>query len=166
MGDAVEFHWDEQRTRRSTVLLCALGAPGLLLTLVDGIEPKILGLSWSAAFCIFAYVVYSRGSRKEPVVTVSAEGIHDRRISPAPIAWKHIARIEEFEAENVPFVGIDFVDSKAALADGNLMVRIIAPVQRLLGFPAVSINTSLLDGSDADVADAVRRFRPALVDDD
>ena len=163
MGGAVNFRWDKRRTRRGTLLLLAIGAPGLLLAFQDGVDAKVLGLAWSAAFALLAAAVYSRGARTEPVVTVSDEGIHDRRISAAPITWDRIAHIEGFEAENVTFVGLDFHDAKAALVDAKLLVRAIAPMHRLFGFPAVSINTSLLDGSDADLIAAIGEFHPTLL---
>ncbi len=166
MSDAVHFHWDKRRTRRGTALLLAIGAPGLLLAFQDGVDAKVLGLAWSAAFALLAAAVHSRGARTEPVVTVSDEGVHDRRISAAPIAWDRIAHIEGFEAENVTFVGLDFHDAKVALADAKPLVRAMAPIHRLFEFPAVSINTSLLDGSDADVIAAIEKFHPGLLQRD
>jgi hypothetical protein len=162
----MHFHWDKRRTWRGTVLLSALGAPGLLLAFQDGADAKLLGLVWSAAFGFLAAAVYSRAADTEPVVTVSGEGIRDKRVSATPFAWDRIARIEGFEAENVTFVGLDFHDAKLTLADAKLLVRIIAPIHRLFRFPAVSINTSLLDGSDADLMAAIKKFRPSLIQDD
>ena len=166
MGDAVLFHWDKRRTWRGATLLLVLGAPGLLLAFQDGVDAKLLGFAWTVAFALLAVAVYSRGARTEPVVTVSDEGVHDIRVSATPIAWDRIARIEGFEAENVTFVGLDFHDAKLTLADAKLLVRIIAPIHRLFRFPAVSINTSLLDGSDADLMAAIKKFRPSLIQDD
>jgi hypothetical protein len=82
MGGAVHFHWDKRRTRRGTVLLLVLGAPGLLLTFQEGVDAKLLGFVWAATFALLAAAVYSRGARTEPVVTVSDEGVHDRRARP------------------------------------------------------------------------------------
>jgi hypothetical protein len=166
MGDAIHFHWDKHRTWRGMVLLLALGAPGLLLAFQDGVDAKLLGLVWSAAFGFLAAAVYRCGAKTEPVVTVSEEGIHDKRVSATPIPWDRIARIEGFEAENVTFVGLDFHDPKVALADSKPLVRVVAPIHRLFRFPAVSINTSLLDGGDADLIAAIKKFRPSLLHDD
>ena len=71
--------------------------------------------------------------------------------------------MEEFDAENVSFVGLDFDDPKVALAHAKLLVRLIAPVHWLLGFPAVTINTSLLDASDNASVAAIQRFQPTLL---
>jgi len=163
MTEAAHFFWDKRRTRRGAMVLLAIGAAGLLLVLNDGLEAKILGVIWSIAFAILAAAVHSRGHSDAPVVTVSEAGLHDRRISRAPIAWSSIAHIEGFDAEHVPFIGIDFHDARKALTGAKPLVRFTAPLHRLLRFPAVSINTSLLDGTDEDVIRAIARFRPALL---
>jgi hypothetical protein len=159
----VHFYWDRRRTRRGAALLIAIAAAGSSLMLIDDVDAKVLGLAWGIAFAALAGVVYSRGSKRQPIVTISTRGILDRRISAEPIQWDSVARIVAFEAENVPFVGIDFHDAKAALGTAKPLVRMIAPMHRLLGFPAVSINTSLLDASDEDLIRAVETIRPALV---
>ena len=166
MSDAIHFYWDRRRTRRGAIVLLTIGAAGLLLLFQDGSDAKALGAFWLAAFTLFAAAVDRRGNRGEPVVTVSDAGIHDRRVSAALIAWEAISRIGGFEAENVHFIGLDFHNPAAALADAKPLVRFIAPAHRLLQFPSVSINTSLLDGSDGDLLAAIREFRPRLVEAD
>lgn len=161
--DAVDFHWDKRRTRRGALLLAVLGLAGLALVGLDGIDAKALGIGWFVSFAALSSAVLSRGTKSAPVLTISPEGVHDRRISTAPITWEKIARIEGFEAETVTFVGLDFLDARSTLADAKPLVRVFAPLHRLLGFPAVSLNTSLLDGGDRDVIAAIERFRPSLV---
>jgi hypothetical protein len=166
MSEAVHFCWDKRRTRRSAALLLAIGACGLLIVLSDGLDAKILGVTWATAFAILAAAVYSRGYSDAPVVSVSEAGLHDRRISKLPIAWSSIAHVGGFDAENVPFIGVDFHDPGEALGGAKPLVRLIAPIHRRLRFPAVSINTSLLDGSDEDLIAAIQRFRPGLSQQD
>jgi hypothetical protein len=166
MAETANFFWDKRRIRRGAVLLLAIGAGGLLMLLSDGLDAKILGVAWAAAFAILAAAVYSRGYSDAPVVTVSDAGLHDRRISKSPIAWSSIAHVEGFDAEHVPFIGVDFHDAGKALRDAKPLVRLIAPMHRLLRFPAVSINTSLLDVSDEDLIAAIQRFRPDLSQQD
>jgi hypothetical protein len=163
MPEAVEFHWEKRRIYRGAVILLAIGFPGVLLATMEGVDAKSLGLAWTAGFVALAAGVYSRSFKSGPVITISANGLHDRRISAESIPWVRIARMEEFDAENVSFVGLDFDDPKVALAHAKLLVRLIAPVHRLLGFPAVTINTSLLDASDNALIAAIQRFQPTLL---
>lgn len=159
----VHFYWNRRRTRRGATLLIAIAVAGSSLMLIDDVDAKVLGFAWGLSFAALAGAVYSRGSKVQPVVTISTFGILDRRISAEPIHWDSIARIVAFEAENVPFVGLDFHDAKATLATAKPLVRMMAPLHRLLGFPAVSINTSLLDARDEDLLRSVEAIRPALV---
>ena len=163
MPEAVEFHWEKRRIYRGAVILLAIGFPGVLQATMEGVDAKSLGLAWTAGFVALAAGVYSRSFKSGPVITISANGLHDRRISAESIPWVRIARMEEFDAENVSFVGLDFDDPKVALAHAKLLVRLIAPVYRLLGFPAVTINTSLLDASDNALVAAIQRFQPTLL---
>jgi hypothetical protein len=128
-----------------------------------GVDAKSLGLAWTAGFVALAAGVYSRSFKSRPVIAISANVLHDRRISAESIPWVRIARMEEFDAENVSFVGLDFDDPKVALAHAKLLVRLIAPVHWLLGFPALTINTSLLDASDNASVAAIQRFQPTLL---
>ncbi len=163
MPELIEFYWDRHRIYRGAILLLMLGSPGVLLTTMEGIDATCLGLAWVAGFLTLAAVVYSRSFDSLPVITISTDGLHDRRISTKPIPWVRITCIEEFDAENVSFVGLGIDDPKAALADAKLLVRLIAPLHRLLGFPTVTINTSLLNTDDHTLIAAIERFQPALL---
>ena len=104
-----------------------------------------------------------RARDREPVVTVSAAGLCDRRIKDGVIPWPAISHIETFEAEHVPFIGLEFHDPKTVLADAKPMFRWFAPLQRFLRFPSASMQMSLLDGSGEDAVAAIARFAPEKV---
>ena len=163
MPEVIELHWDKQRIYRGAIFLLTIGAPGLFLATMEDVDAKSLGLAWALAFFALAAAVYGRSFNIEPVITISTHGVHDRRISAEPIPWARIARVEGFDAENVTFVGVDFDDPKFALAHAKPLVRLIAPVHRLFGFPSVTINTSLLDADDAALVTAIELFRPTLL---
>lgn len=162
MTAVLELHWDRRRLRRGALLMAAIGAGGVILFTQDDPSAYWLGGAWIAAFAALALAILGRGRRSGPVVTINAEGIHDRRISASALAWDAISRVEGFDVEHVSFVGLDFHDATTALARAKPMVRFFAPLHRLLRLPAVSINTSLLDGSDADLLAAIARWRPEL----
>lgn len=162
MEDAVQFRWDPRRLNWFTGLLALIGAPGVLLLGVADPGAKVFGAGWAAMFCAGCFALIKRRSDRDAVVTVSNIGIFDRRISSAVIPWSAVSRVEGFEAENVPFTGLDFHDAKTALAAAKLIVRLFAPLHSLMRFPAVSINMNLLDGTGADLHAAISRFRSEL----
>ena len=161
MGESIEFRWDRRRLATGAVAFAVIGALGVVMLLQPDWGMKALGLAWMAAFGYGAVHMLSLRADRQPVVTISATGLRDRRIKPTPISWAAIANFEEFEAENVPFVGLTFHDRKAALADARPLVRIFAPLHRLIGFPEVSISTALLDGTDAELVAAIARCTAA-----
>ena len=158
-----EFHWDARRLTWLAGWIGVIGAAGLGLLLVDDWSVKALGLAWAAVFGIGVRALLRRRKISAPVVVVSADGVLDTRILAAPIPWSALNRVEAFEAENVPFIGLHFADIDAALAHAKPSVRRIAKVQRGLGFPPASINMSALDGSDEDLLAAIAVFRPELL---
>ncbi len=100
---------------------------------------------------------------RAPVVSVDGEGLHDRRIAGERFRWDEISAVEAYEAENLTWVGLDFKEPAASLAKTGWLVRLSAPLHRLLRFPRVSISMALLDGSSDDLISAVRARRPDLV---
>ena len=82
------------------------------------------------------------------------------------IPWVAISGVEAIDAEHVAFIGLEFHDPKAALSSARPMMRLMAPLHRLLRFPSASLQMSLLDGSGEDLLAAIRQFRPGLVGSD
>lgn len=140
-------------------MLLGIGVCSLPLVFAGDVDGKILGIAWTTAFALLARTVFNRGSDRTAVITISASGFHDKRVSKLPIPWAEILHAELFEAEQIPFLGFDLRDRRAVLRNTKLLVRFVAPLHRLLGFPAISINTSLLDGTDEEVMAAIERFR-------
>jgi len=159
MGDQVDFYWDRRRTRRGALVLLAIGVCGLPLILAGDVDGMVLGIGWAAALTLLAGMVFKRGSDRRPVITISEDGFLDRRVSRRAIPWTEIVRPEIFEAEQFPFLGFDLRNRGRALKDSKPLVRIVAPFHRLLGLPAISINTSLLNCSDEDVMAPIDRFQ-------
>ena len=81
MPEVIELHWDKQRIYRGAIVLLTIGAPGLFLATMEGVDAKSLGLAWALAFFALAAAVYGRSFNIEPVITISTHGVHDRRIS-------------------------------------------------------------------------------------
>ena len=54
MPEMVELHWDKQRIYRGAIVLLAIGAPGLFLATMEGVDAKSLGLAWALAFVALA----------------------------------------------------------------------------------------------------------------
>lgn len=165
MEDCAQFRWDSRRLNWYSGLVALIGAAGLLFVWQQGWDVKALGLGWMAAFIWGCVSLQRRKSDTEPIVIVSTEGIRDRRISDSVLPWNAISRVESFDAEHVPFVGLEFHDPKAALEHAKSMVQLFAPIHSLLRFPAVSISMSLLDGNGAELIAAIRRFKPEVVND-
>ena len=158
-----EFRWNPQPLKWIAGLLVLVSGLGFVMTDESGSRSDPLGLLWTAAFLWCAWRVYSRVWDRDPVVTVSAAGLFDRRIRRDVMAWSTIAQIEPFEAESTPFIGIEFHDPKAALADAKAMFRLSAPLQRLMRLPSASMQMSLLDGSGDELIAAIERFAPGKV---
>ena len=161
MDDVVQFRWDKRRLNWFIGLFAMIGVPGLLLFGAADIGAKTFGLVWAALAGIGIFALARRKRISEPVIEISSQGIFDRRIANAVLPWRAISNFEEFEAEHVPFVGLDFHDARKALADAKPIVRLNAPLHKLFRFPAVSIQMGLLDGTEADLLAAIRHFRPA-----
>ena len=159
---AEHFRWNARGITRATSLAALIGAPGLLLLRDPDFAVKVLGVVWAAPFAVLALALLKRRHDRDPVVTVSAEGLRDRRISDQTFAWAAISRVEGFDAENVAFVGLEFHNPKTELRTAKWHWRLFAPMHRLLRFPSITLQMSLLDGSDADVLAAIARFRPDL----
>lgn len=158
-----EFRWDARRLSWLAFFIAVIGAGGVAMLFVDGWDVKLLGGLWAAIFGYGTFALLRRRTIHEPVVIVSADGILDTRILERPIPWAAIARVEAFEAEHVPFIGLHFKDIAAALAEAKPTVRILAQVQRWIGFPPVSINMTPLNGSNEDLVHAIAVFQPDLV---
>lgn len=157
--DRVEFRWDPARLKWSAGLLVAIGLSGLLLLGETDASVRVLGAVWAIVFAIGAWRVLRHIGDREPVVSVSAEGLRDRRIMDGVIPWASISNIENIDAEHVPFAGLEFHESKAVLANAKLMVRVTALLNRLLRFPDATLQMSLLDGNDEELHAAIRRYR-------
>lgn len=162
MQEAIEFRWDSRRLNWYTGLMALVAAPSLLLLFQPGADVKTLGIAWASACALAAIALQKRKRVSLPVVTVSEQGIFDRRVSETAFAWNAITSVEGFDAEHVQFVGLEFQNPGAALAHCKPLIRIFAPLHRLFKYPSVSINMGLLDGSDADLLQAVCHFRPEL----
>ncbi len=163
LPNSVEFRWSKPKLIRMAGLLLCIGALGFLMLGEDGLDVQALGLAWMMSFAWGAWSVLRRRSDLEPVVVVSAEGLRDRRIKDGAVPWAAISSVETMDAEHVPFVGLEFHDPAHVLADAKFLMRVCAPVNRLLRFPSASAQMSLLDGSGEDLIEAIRAFRPDLI---
>lgn len=157
--DRVSFCWSRGALLATAALMAGIGALGLLMLLQPESMVRAAGLAWFCAFALFAGLLLARLADTKPVVTISAAGIHDRRISEAPIPWHALADVQGFEVENSSFVGLNFHDPRTALAGAKTVQRLFAPLHPLFGLPAVSISMMLLDGGDDDLLAAMAKHR-------
>lgn len=153
--DRVQFRWDRRALFRGAVTFAIIGALGIAMAPLGDAGMWLLGLAWAAVFGYGAMHMWRLRSEREPVITIDAAGLRDRRIRVAVIPWDAIAHVEGFEAEGIPFVGLSFHDRKAVLADARPLVRVFAPIQALLRFPEVSVSMALLDGSEEELLAAI-----------
>jgi hypothetical protein len=97
------------------------------------------------------------------VLTIDEHGILDRRIMDHRIAWQEIAAICETDITRSHVVDIALRWPKDTLAQTRWHVRLGAYCQTGYGIPAVTLNMCLVDGSVADVLDAIAKYRPDLL---
>lgn len=162
MTDATEFRWHRPSIRRIELLLAPVLAIGVLLLLSDGAEAWIMGVAWLAVFLSLIARLEWHARRNCIVITVNREELFDRRMSYHPFAWAEIVSVEDFEAEHMRYVGIVLKEPRATGARLRWLPRVAYPLQRLLGFPGLSISMSLLDGTTDDLVAAIQRLRPDL----
>ena len=159
----VHFHWSGSSLKLCAAFVTFLFVLGLPMLVSDELDVRLAGIGWMFLFAWLMGMFWRRLQQKVPVITVDALGLLDRRMAREAFLWNEIARIEAVEAENTHWVGLEFADPKRSLPKTNRLVRACAPLQRLMGFPRISISMSLLDGSTHDLLAAIRSFRPELI---
>ena len=160
---AVHFHWNGSSLKLCAAFVTLLFVLGLPMLVSDELDVRLAGIGWMFLFAWLMGMFWRRLRQKDPVITVDALGLLDRRMSREGFLWSEIARVEAFEAESTHWVELAFADPKRSLSKTNWLVRACAPLQRLMGLPRVSISMSLLDGSTNDLLAAIRSFRPELI---
>lgn len=160
---SVDFHWHSLSLRLFVVASALLGLLGLPMMASDALDMRLAGIVWSLGFLWLLWALVRRWRSTDPVVSVDSNGVLDRRIATAPYAWNEIRNIEIFEADNMTWVGLEFIDPRASLEKSGWLVRLCAFPQRLMRFPSVSISMALLDGTPGDLVAAMRTFRPDLI---
>jgi hypothetical protein len=163
MRDAVNFHWDPGKVRLIGVGVAAIAALGLLLLLQDDGGAKVLGLAWTVVLLTLAIALLRRARETDPIVTVDARGIFDKRLSAHYIPWDNIRAVASLEAEQLTFVGIDLKPDAAVYGQLRIMHRVMRWPNRILRFPSLSIAMHVLNGTTEDLLTAVSRFRPDLI---
>jgi hypothetical protein len=158
------FRWSSRNVGLIVFGACVIAALGLVLVAVeDEIGAKILGGVWAAIFLALGLALLYRSRDRNPVVSIDADGIYDRRICDRVISWDDIRRVDTLEADQMSFVAIDLKPGAKIFAQLNFLHRLMRWPNRLLGFPALSIAMHALDGSTSDLLTAIRGFRPDLV---
>jgi len=163
MTDAVHFHWDRGKARVIAAGGIAVAALGLALLLQEDAGAKVLGLLWTLSFGALSLTLLRRARDPAPVVTVDAAGLIDRRLLDHIIPWSEIEAVERIEAEHVVVVGLELKRSSPLFGELSALHRLMRWPNRLFRFPSLSIAMNALNGSAADLLDAIARFRPDLV---
>lgn len=159
----VLFYWCRSSLKLALVFVTGLVLVGLPALASDALDMRMFGVALIVGFAWLANALAGRMRSTDPVVSVDDAGIFDRRIATAPFGWGEIRSVEAFEAESTHWVGFEFIDRRHSLAKTSRLVRVCAPLQRLMRFPSVSISMALLDGSTGDLIAAIRAHRPDLI---
>jgi hypothetical protein len=158
----VHFRWSRSSLKLCIAMMSFLFVLGLPMLLSEDAATRLAGAVWIAAFVWLASALVRRMKSTDPVVTVDALGLYDRRIAGEGFGWDEILHIEAYEAESMTWVGIELKDPRVSLVKTRWFVRLFAPLQRLFRFPRVSISMALLDGSPEELIAAIRAACPGL----
>jgi hypothetical protein len=110
--------------------------------------------------CAAIFVMRARDPR--PQVRIDASGIYARAHSPATVPWDQIVRVRPIAMRNQRILAIDLKDPKA-FPSKNRFTRSMASFNRATGFGSMGINVTFLTGGLPGVIEAVRHFRPDLL---
>ena len=163
IGPRHEFCWSKRALRAAAMTVAVLTLAALPAITAKSTGIRLLGLCWLALLLALAHIVAGRALMREPVVTVDALGITDRRLLARRFYWQDIEAFERADLDRTKVVEFFLKQPDRVVAGGYLGVRFGAWLQRRLDLPAVTINLFMIDASAADFARAVAEFRPGLL---
>ena len=135
----------------SRVKVACLALVFLLMTAISGLSVwigtpvgYILGGLGLAFFGLGGVLTLWRELRPGPKVVINNEGIEDRRLGTGLIRWREILHLSIQTVQSHRYLCIDLVDPEKQLAKMPRWRRPICRANRLMGFPEIAIDLSLL----------------------
>lgn len=143
-------------------------AVGLALAALAGVvvslgQPLVWPVMLAAAGFLGVWAV-DLGQRlvdREPVLTISAQGIADRRIGPHTMPWAEIQEIYVFRARSQMLLAVVVEDPRRYLAPPLWGDRYSLWVNRMLSLPVFSTPLMSLEGGTGAILAALTRHLPA-----
>jgi len=165
--EPIVFHVDR---RRAVALAVAMGALTCACAAVVVLDDATIGerLSGAAAAAMFAWgfaLGVARACDRRPAIMVDSWGVRDRRMRIAA-PWSSIMGVgiwvQEADAARASWVVLRVDDPAEVRALPPLWARVRRATLERWGRPPTALNVLGLTATAADVAAAMRRFRPDL----
>lgn len=160
----VEFRWDPEKLRFAALALSGATLPAALIFAGAPSLLRWVCLVWLGGIAVLLHGLARRAACADPVVSIDARGILDRRLMHRRIAWQEIKGICPVDPVRGRVADIALRDPNGTLAGTPWRVRIGAGCQVGYGVPALTLSMLLLDGDVSALLDAIGRHRPDLLD--
>jgi hypothetical protein len=162
-GPCFEFYWSARALRVTALAVAGLTVAALPAVMAEPAGLRVLGVLWLTMMIALAHGLACRARTCDPVVTIDALGITDRRLLARRVYWQDIAAFDRTDLERAQTIEFFLKRPELMVPGCRLGLRIGAWLQWRLGLPAATINLILIDASATDVARAVAEFRPGLL---
>lgn len=142
------------RGRFALVLCGSLAFVGLGIYLLQTDGARIAAYFAIAFFGMASCYAISRMLTKRPILTIDAEGLHDRGSALAfgRVAWEDVEHVEVQTHGRQRFVSIHLKDPEALLAKLPPLRRKIVQMQQNMGLASINIPASVLPMPAEDLA--------------
>jgi len=157
------FRWSRAKLRTAALVVGAVAAPAPLAFWVSGPIDRWLCIAWLVGLFVLLDGLGRRALQADVMLSVDQRGILDRRLMSRRLAWQEIDAICPANTTRSQTIDIRLRWPHTTLAGTRLLVRLGALCQSGYGVPAVTISMVLLDGSVAEVLEAVAQYRPDLL---
>jgi hypothetical protein len=162
--DGTSFKWSLAKIRIAGLVLLGAAMPavaGLLLVSVTLVT--WLCLAWLLGVALLMRGLSRRASDNSVVLSVDQRGLLDLRLMPRHIAWQEIEAVSPVNTCRNHTVDIRLRWPKTTLRQTRWLVRIGAYCQTAYGVPGVTISMLLVEGTVAELLNAVAKYRPHLL---
>jgi hypothetical protein len=158
------FVWSHAKIRIASLVLAAVATPAAAAFAAPAPFVKWFCLIWLFGIAILMQGLSRRTNEGAVVLSVDRRGILDHRLMSRHIAWQEIKAIWPVNADRNYTIDIELRWPETTLRDSRWAVRIGAYCQMGYGVPAVTISMLLLEGSVADLMNAIAQYRSDLLD--
>ena len=123
-------------------LTCVMVGMCYFCTTMPGLLPRVVGWSGVVFFGLGFVVAPIMMLRNGPQVIISDEGIEDRRQKLGVIRWEEIRSLSVGSVQSAMFLRVELSDPERTLSRLPPWKRRLAELNRVLGFPGLSISFS------------------------